>query len=349
MNYLIMQHPGHNRVYYNAATAMALAELKLASQRMSLPLTQLEIVELANVRYVSFATDGPLNEGDIAILSRLSFVFALFRKEIIEEQPYLFPLAKLPYAYLDEKLSSVQKYQGKTNELFTRMMLNVALLSSDFSYDERLQLLDPVAGRGTTLFEASIFGYHAFGIEVETKSVHDTAIFFKKYLEAERVKHQYVERQIAGERKSNAVVIKEFKYAISSQDFKSKTEQKSLGLVCGSSQFASRFFKPSTFHLIVGDLPYGIVHGNSGAKKTASITRNPSELLELCLAAWYTVLKPGGVVVVAWNAFLVSRHQLGKLFMDHGFDVMDQPPYDAFEHMVDKSIKRDIIVAKKRS
>lgn len=346
MDYIIMQHPGHNRVYYLSADKMALAELKIASTRLSVSCSDIDIVEIEGIRYLKIKTDRELSAEDMEILSRLSFVFAIFLLEGDREAKHLLPIRKFAYEYLDPKISSVLKYQGKTNELFTKMMLNVALLSSDFSYDEHLVMMDPVAGRGTTLFEASVYGFDAYGVEIDPKSVQDTGVFFKKYLETERIKHRLENRQIAGAKKANAVVLKAFKYANSPEAFKQK-KLKTLGLVEASSQHTSKYFKANTFHLIVGDLPYGIVHGNASHKKTANITRNPTELLDLCMADWHKVLKPGGVVVVAWNSFLVSRHKLAELFINYGFQVLSDTPYDEFEHMVDKSIKRDIVVAKK--
>lgn len=43
------------------------------------------------------------------------------------------------------------------------MMINVALLSSDFNYNDRIQLLDPIAGKGTTLFEGAVYGFDTYG------------------------------------------------------------------------------------------------------------------------------------------------------------------------------------------
>jgi len=347
MDYLIMQHPGHNRVYYLTADKLALAELKIAATRFSVPSQAPDVMEIEGIRYLHLRTDGQLSEDDLHILSRLSFVFALFYLQKNADTSYLLPIRKKDYEYLDGKISSVQKYQGKTNELFTKMMLNIALLSSDFHYQDKLQMMDPVAGRGTTLFEASVYGYDAYGVEIDAKSVHETGVFFKKYLEQERLKHAVEQRRIAGSKKSNAVVIKDFKFAKSPHTFKKKQERKTLALVQGNAQYTAQYFKAKTFHFIVGDLPYGIVHGNATHKKRGTLTRNPSELLEQCLADWHKVLKPGGVVVVAWNAFLVSRHQLSQVFENFGFKVLSGAPYDEFEHRVDKAIKRDLVVAKK--
>lgn len=339
MDYLIMQHPGHNRVYYLSADKMALAELKIASQQLSALPQCVDVVTIEGLRYLHLRTAEVLSEADIELLSRLSFVFALFRLRKVDEQQVLVPMRRSQYESIDGKISTIQKYAGKTNELFTRMMLNVALLSSDFSYENAITILDPVAGRGTTLFEAAVYGFDAYGIEIMPKSVHETAVFFKKFLENERLKHTAVQRQVSGGSKKEAVLMKEFKY--------NTTQSRRLGLVEGNTQEASKYFKANTFNLIVGDLPYGVAHGNNPQKKGKSITRNPSELLQACVADWHKVLMQGGVVVVAWNSFLVSREKLSEVFVKNGFQVLTDSPYDEFEHMVDQSIKRDIVVAKK--
>jgi len=346
--YLILQNPGHNRVYYNLAGQLALSELTIASNRISTSCTDITIEELAGIRYLSITSEQPLQQSDIAILSRLSFVFALFKKEVSNGQTSLLPLALSPYEYIDSKISSLQKYAGKTNELFTRMMINVALLASDFDYSDCIQLLDPVAGRGTTLFEAGIYGFNTVGVEIEHKSVHDCQVFFKKYLQNERFKHTADKRMVYGKNKSEAIYIQEFEFAPCKEEFKQTEQRRKLSIVNGNSQDSDKYFKKNSFNLIVGDLPYGIAHGNTGANKSSTGTRNPSELIQSCLPAWKAVLKKGGVIVLAWNSFVVPRHKLNTIFAEQGFDVMTDSPYDGFEHMVDKSIKRDIIVAKKQ-
>ncbi len=347
MKYLILQNPGHNRVYYNSADKLALAELKLCAGRLTADCENIEVAEIEGIRYLSIDTNIELPECDMLLLSQLSFVFAIFIQDKQEGKKCLFPIRKSDYEYLDSKISSLLKYAGKTNELFTKMMINVAMLSSDFNYSDKIQMLDPVAGRGTTLFEGAIYGFDSYGIELEPKSIHDTAIFFKKYLEVEKIKHTSATRQIHGNGKSDAVNIQEFKYANTKEEFKSDESSKHMGVVCGNSMDAFKFFKRDKFNIIVGDLPYGIFHGNSDSKKSASKTRNPSEFLNDCVPAWHKVLKPGGCVVVAWNSFLVSRTRLSTIFTENKFEVLSQPPFSEFEHMVDKSIKRDIIVARK--
>ncbi len=347
MNYLILQHPGHNRVYYNLADKLAIAELKLASKRLSGNCKSIKIIEIEDIRYLSIETDEALSDNDMQIVSRLSFVFAIYILEEINGKNVFITIKKNRYEYLNGKISSLLKYKGKTNELFTKMMINVALLSSDFDYFDNIQMLDPVAGRGTTLFEGTVYGFDTYGIEIDSKSVHEGIIFFKKFIQTERIKYQSGQRQIYSTNKRDIVNIYEFKYANTKEDFKAQKNSKTLGVINGKSQDSFKYFKKDKFHLIVGDLPYGILHGNKGGKNPTSKTRNPSDLLKECLHEWYKVMKKGACAVIAWNSFIVSRHKLKHIFEAHGFKVLSDEPYNEFEHMVDNSIKRDIIVAKK--
>lgn len=214
-----------------------------------------------------------------------------------------------------------------------------------------------MAGRGTTLYEAAVYGYDAYGIEIEPNSVHETTVFFKKFLEEERLKHSYSKRQIYGKGKGDSIVMEEFEYSRDKKEFGNIKNRKKFGIIHGNSGDAFNYFKKERFHLIVGDLPYGIHHGNRPGKKQQSRnpaslniapSRNPSELIESSLEGWKKALYKGGIAVLAWNSFLASRKKLAGIFSDHGFEVLSDSPYDGFEHMVDRSIKRDIIVARKK-
>lgn len=346
-DYLLLQNPGHNRVYYNYAGKLAVAELKIAAQKFDTKCINIVIEQIESVRYINLKTEDELSEKDMQILSRLSFVFAVYKRITYNDNVCLKPISKENYYYIDEKISTILKYSGKTNELFTRMMINIALLSSNFEYSTKIKLLDPVAGKGTTLFEGLVYGFDVFGIETDTKSTQDSTIFFKKYIEKEKLKHSFIKRQIFGKNKSEAVYINEFEFSNTKEEFKNRKNRKKLGIIEGSTQNAGNYFKSETFEIIVGDLPYGIHHRNSTANKTSSITRNPSELLSNSLTAWHKILKKGGVVVVAWNVFVAPKHKITKIFSDNGFNVLSEQVSDNFEHLVDKSIKRDIIIAKK--
>ena len=51
------------------------------------------------------------------------------------------------------------KYKGKTNEAFTMHLINQALCAAKLPEGRPVTLLDPMCGRGTTLFQAVNRGF----------------------------------------------------------------------------------------------------------------------------------------------------------------------------------------------
>ena len=215
----------------------------------------------------------------------------------------LMPVERHKEDYLPEKISSILRYPGKTNELFTRMMINVALFTSRFDFSEDVKLLDPISGRGTTLFEGACAGFDVCGIEIDKNSALDCYAFFKKFLSKERLKHKTDKKRVNPKSKELAHTLYDIGYS------SCRGESKEFKIVCGNTKDANKFFKKETFHLIVGDLPYGVAHGNVGKKKSNkdSLTRSPRQLIELSADDWLKVLKPGGSIVLAWNSFVEER------------------------------------------
>ena len=130
------------------------------------------------------------------------------------------------------------------------------------------------------------------------------------------------------------------------EDFKNHRQQH-WEIVSGNSMYADQFFRKNKFRVIVRDLPYGVQHGNVTAAKQSSLTRNPKELVQICLPAWKTVLKPSGILALSWNTHVFPKAQFAALLESAGFNVLLDGPYDQFSHRVDNSIMRDIIIARK--
>ena len=344
--YAILSNPGHNRVYFEASKELSLSELSLALDKLGCDYTEPKGEELGGIFYVCFSTVSALSDEMLAALARLSFVYAVFELVGEEDRLLLSPVPLPEVLYMDGGLSSILKYSGKTNELFTRLMINAALLSSDFS-TKVIRLLDPIAGKGTTLFEALSLGFDAYGAELSEKSVTDGFNYLKKFLETEKFKHTTSTEKINLQEKGLSA--KRYCADIA----RSKAEQKAgdtrhFELVAGNSMYADRYFKKNSFHLIVGDLPYGVQHGNVGAAKSGgSLTRSPKELISSCGGAWYKVLKPGGALALSWNSFVYPREQFAAQLASLGFEVMSGGLYERFEHRVDQAIRRDLIIAKK--
>ena len=120
-----------------------------------------------------------------------------------------------------------------------------------------------------------------------------------------------------------------------------------MGFVEGDTLLADQYFKANRFHLIVGDLPYGIVHSHNSKKAQIQASRNPKGLLEAALHGWKIVLKTGGLMVIAWNTFLIKREKMEEIFEKEGLEIIKPDSYGNIVHMVDRSIKRDILIVKK--
>ena len=340
--YALLLNPGHNRVYYKSSQQLSIVEFSIVAQTMDCAPYDVQGEMIAGVYYLVFSAEHTLSEKDLDKIARLSFVFALYQVEEELFRPLLIPQANLT----DANLGSLLKYTGKTNELFTRMMINVAVSSCAMPEPERVMLLDPIAGKGTTLFEGLNMGFDCYGIEIGDKAAAEGYHYLKKYLEIERIKHVTNLQKQSGPNKSFTAKHYAVDLAKNKEDFKNHREQH-WEIVSGNSMYADRFFPKNKFHMMVGDLPYGVQHGNVTGEKQSSLTRSPKELVQACAPAWKNVLKPGGVLALAWNTNVFPKEQFAVLLEQAGFEVLLDGPYNQFSHRVDNSIMRDIIVARR--
>lgn len=349
--YTILMHPGQNRVFFDQSKDMALAEFEIASARFNSLCSNIEISGIAGVDHLQFRMQNPLSDHDIDILSRLSSFYALFEKTESEGGVILRPIESSKFMKFNLNIAGMLKYSGKTNEAFTRMMINNAIFASDFGFDYDMQpsikILDPLCGKGTALFDSAYCGYDTYGIEIAEKVVNEAAVFFRKFLESEKFKHSQLKQKMSGANKSYTANTYKYTFAKDKEAFKKPEETSELMLVAGNSKYADGYFGKNFAHVIVGDLPYGVAHRNvSGAGQTAK-TRNPRELLRECVPAWSRTLKKGGVIALSWNVFLLPKEDIAHIMEQNGLAVFEGAPYDRFEHRVDQAIKRDIIMARK--
>ena len=110
-----------------------------------------------------------------------------------------------------------------------------------------------------------------------------------------------------------------------------------MRVITGDSSNACKLLNNEKFNLIVSDLPYGVQHF------TTNQTRNPIQVLKDCAADWKASLKPGGVMVLAFNRNIPKRKALLEVFTDQG---MQDLGFTA-PHRMSESIVRDIVVLKR--
>lgn len=335
MTYWILQNPGASAVYFDASERLSLAELTLCARTLRAPCGDVRATERAGLRWLCFEAQDALAAEDIARVSRLSCLYALFEARA---DGALLPAQAAGGHLFSDSVSGILKYTGKTNALFTRFMLHVAELSLETPSKERIRVLDPVAGKGTTLYEALMRGFDASGIEIVQRAAHDGAVYFQKYLETEKWRHKLKREKLHG------AFTWRFEFAQDKDTL--KENPRNLCMVAGDAKLADRYFGKGVFDIIAGDLPYGVAHGNVTG---GSLTRSPEALLAGCLPALLRVLRAGGVLALSWNTLVFPTGRMRDMLRAHGFTPLTDAPYDAFAHRVDAAIRRDLVIAVKSS
>ncbi|MFI6325941.1 TRM11 family SAM-dependent methyltransferase [Nonomuraea sp. NPDC050556] len=335
-SYALLILPAFNRVYGESSIRLTRSELAAFAERaLKADISDIEDTTIGGVPYVTFDASATLAEDDVALLSNLSSVYALYQVE----GDLLRPLTVRPLDRLSSDLITIQKYAGKTNEHFTKLLLNVTVLASDSKLNDRLAVFDPMCGRGTTLNQALMYGYDAAGIEIDGKDFDAYTLFLKTWLKNKRFKHT---AEVVPVRRERALVGRRLNvtFGVTKEEYKAGDVQQ-VAVVSSDTLRAREFFKPRTFDVIVTDAPYGVQHGSKGGQ---GLSRSPLELLDQALPAWAELLRPGGAIGISWNTYGGSRTDLAEILEKSGLEVVTYPE---FEHWVDQAIVRDIMVARK--
>lgn len=324
-SYALLLAPSANRVYADAAPRLARAELAAFGRLVDVRETG--GVTLGGVPYLTFE-----GEPDLAYLSNLSAAYALFERV----GDLLRPVELTPLRRFDDDLITIPKYAGKTNEQFTRLLLNVTLLASASApamLDRRLTVLDPLCGRGTTLNQALMYGYDAIGIEQDGKDVDAYSAFLHAYLQRKRIKHRASTTPV---RREKRLVARRFGADL--------PDQKVVAFAADTTQ-ARQFLRADTADVIVTDLPYGVAHGSRTA--AGGLSRRPLDLLKAAVPVWAELLRPGGAIGMSWNTHVAGREEAASVLERAGLAVVAGPGYDDLSHWVDQAIERDVLVAVK--
>lgn len=333
--------PQRSTQYANMAQVLAGPEL-LASP-LGEAIAGLEQARLAGQDYVLVELKGAWTAEELltrlaALVPRLGAVSAgyeYFAELAGVAGPLLRPIEPDFTPYVPLEMAEVRRYKGKTNELFTRVLLNLAIFAGGYSeqFGGRLRILDPLAGGGTTLFLALAAGYDAFGIEQNRQDIETTEVFVRQYFHSEHIVYKELDERgrKAGRR---------YQFALGPK----KSEPHHLILVHGDTIQAAQHMQEVPggphVHAVVGDLPYGIQHFGEIVG-----------LLKQALPAWERLLLPGGTLALAWNATRIERTDLEQLVTTRtGLRVRNEPPYTQLAHTVDRVIKkRDVLIAVKEA
>ncbi|MTI96719.1 MAG: SAM-dependent methyltransferase [Firmicutes bacterium] len=338
MDYVILVLPNHNRVYREQAPSLAIEELAALNQYVFTgQLSDIRQEQVGGLDCIAFS--GPeLEPWQLEYVRTLSFCFGCFQRE----GELLRPIDLPGEDYFPDDLLTILKYSGKTNEAFTALLYNVTLWAGAFGdrFFERLRILDPVCGRGTTLYYALTRGHDADGLELAKADVQVIDQFLSRYLQEHRYKHQIQRGRVTRPQGGTG-------RRITAQGAKSKEELKanpfSLNVINDDTVNVNNHFARGTYHALVADLPYGVQHGGSG---TGRGHISAGALLSRALPVWTKVLKKGGTVGVSWNVNATPRSAIVTELEAAGLELV--PGLEGFEHRVDQAVRRDLAVARKR-
>jgi hypothetical protein len=340
--YALLILPSANRVYASASLAITRAELEVFNRSvLDNRLTDVSVSTIGGLSYVTFIAE-QLDGADAAYLANLSSGYALF--EVVGD--LLRPVESHRLDRYDDDLITIQKYSGKTNEQFTKLLLNVCALSSDFAREmlrRKFSVLDPLCGRGTTLNQALMYGFDAAGVDIDRKDFEAYSAFILTWLKRKRIKHHAEHIPIRRDKRLAAQRLR-ISLAAAKEDYKAG-EAQHIDVVNADTTRATEFFRAGTVDLVVADAPYGVQHASRTTAR--GLTRSPLDLLSAAAPGWAALMRRGGALAISWNTMVARRGDATVVLASAGLEVYDSWPYLAFRHRVDQAIMRDIIVARK--
>jgi SAM-dependent methyltransferase len=343
--YALLVLPSANRVYAQASPTLACAELEIFNRAvLGGRLSGIGEMLIAGVPYVGFSCDS-LSDRDTAFLANLSCGYALFAADQADGG-LLRPVPLRGLDRFDDDLLTIQKYQGKTNEQFTKLLLNVGLLSSAFGPamgERQFSVLDPLCGRGSTLNQALMYGFDAAGVDIDGQDFEAYSAFIRTWLQRKRIKHHADVVPVRRDRRIAARRLRVSLAAAKDDYLAGRTQQ--LDVVHADTAKVTEFFRPASFDLVITDAPYGVRHGSRGA--SGKLARNPLDLLAAAAPGWASVLRPGGALAMSWNTLVARREDAAAVLEQAGLRVLSDGPYLALKHRVDQAIVRDVLAARK--
>ncbi len=296
--------PQRSTQYSALAGALAPHELRLSA--IGRRITALIPVELGGRPYLKCELSSPLSEAEVHELGALATMSAFF--EHVEHLggrpgPWLRPIEPCFRPAFPPDLAIARRYKGKTSELFTHFMCNVARFSSAFADRpwSSLRVFDPLCGGGTTLFTALMLGADVAGVERGREDVESTVAFLKQYAREEGIACEVREERLKRFGRRWWVTLDAHQCVIA------------RGETAQSAELLAGVRRP---HLIVTDLPYGIQHRGE-----------LTGLLAEALPVWSGLLLEGGVATFAWDSARFARSEMVALVESAGgLRVLDEAP-----------------------
>ena len=336
MKYLfeLILHP--NIRYRKAVETLSQCELYAMLRALDIPFGDICLIRSGRAVFLSFETR-PLTDAELLRLSLHSSVGLIAE----EHHALLKPLDVSPPFYLDEDLPEILKYKGKTSVPFTRFMINTALSLTPWAASPGdATLIDPLCGRGTSLFCAVQLGMNAIGLDRDRRSLEEADTYFTRYLKTCRLKHT---RSTVSETWKNASIhAVDFVFSDTKEHAKAGQHRKLL-LACADTADAPALTRRAKAQVLVADLPYGIQHAPIAGNHPESF----QSLLRRALPHWKHALSSGGAVAISFNELTLPSRDVISILRDTDFHPVEDLPFTCLRHEVEQAVSRNVVFAVK--
>mgnify|MGYP001353015890 CR=1 FL=1 len=319
--------PHENARYQQAQTMLAGRELRCLMEKYGV-VSPIESEKLGGADFLFFTLNDPPPDALSFLARHSSLYFAAER-----ENGLLRPLLINRPEYVPAYMPLVLKYKGKTNASFTRLLINLAFCAGENKPPDVPTLLDPMCGRGTTLFSALSDGMNAAGIDGDISELREGLRFSENFFQYEHIPFTA--------EKSSRTLNKGRSAPQTRMTVGRGNDQRTLTFILADTRDACPAFPKGGADLLAVDLPYGVQHAPT---KNGAMDTLPSLLLA-ALPSWKAALKPGAGAAISFNTLTLKRETISSLLTASGFTVLSEP-YESFEHWVEQAVTRDIIVAR---
>lgn len=333
MQYAFQLLPHPNVRYQSALEKLGKAELQCMLLALDI-FTQPQVELIGGIPFLTFECPA-LHTQALEQLSSLSCVYLWTRRE----GEALIPFKRPRERYLSEDMAEVLKYKGKTNAAFTSLMLNLARSQSAFFNEERpLTVLDPMCGKGTTLYCALAQGMHAVGMDRDRKDLKEAMDFVNRSLQNQRIKYSLFQ----GSRSvPKGPAVPEAAYTLAdTREHYQAGDTRTLRFLLGDTRQVGTLLRKTPADLLVADLPYGVQHAPENGGRPESF----ETLLRKALPVWREAVRPGGAMALSFNSYTLAKRQLSLWAQEAGWLPKHEAPLDDLEHYVEQAVNRDVLV-----
>jgi len=327
----------HSNIHYREALGrLARCELFSLLKALGIQPDEIRLQPVGRVSFLTFSCR-PLTDRELHYLAGHSSLGLLAEQR---EDGLLRPLDVPSPDYLPEDLPEILKYKGKTGVPFTRFMINTAAALTPCALSANpLTLLDPLCGKGTSLFCALQAGMNAVGLDQEKRFIQEADLYFSRYLKTGRFKHTRTASSETWAGKPLPVV--RYDFADTREHARSRDLHR-LTLACGDTVCAPALLRKAPAHVIVADLPYGIQHAprESGHRPESFLS-----LLRRALPAWRSCMAPGGAIALSFNELTLSARDVIGALQEAGFTPLLDDVFTGLRHEVEQAVSRNVVFA----